>query len=123
MVPGPKLSLNGPGHNYDTKAVIVERFIHTLKDKLWRYFTYTNSRNYVDILPELLHSYNHTYHTSITRTPASVNAEKQEEVWLALCGDVNIQKPKLKIGDKVRISKSVERMQKVIYQVGRRNSS
>ena len=93
-------------HNYDTKAAIVERFIRTLKDKLWRYFTYTNSRNYVDVLPELLHSYNHTYHTSIKRTPASVNAENQEEVWLTLYGDVNMRKPKLKIGDKVRISKN-----------------
>ena len=61
-------------HNYDTKAAIVERFIRTLKNKLWRYFTY-----YVDVLPELLHSYNHT---SIKRTPASANAENQEEVWL-----------------------------------------
>ena len=31
-------------HNYDTKAAIVERFIRTLKDKLWRYFIYEGSR-------------------------------------------------------------------------------
>ena len=71
-------------HNYDTKAAIDERFIRTLKDKLWRYFPHTNSRNYVDVLPKLLHSYNHTYHISIKRTPASANAENQEEVWLTL---------------------------------------
>ena len=93
-------------HNYDTNAAIVERFIRALKDKLWRYFTYTNSRFYVDVLPELLDSYNHTYQTFIKRTPASVNAENQEEVWLALYGDVNMQKPKLKIGYKVCISKN-----------------
>ena len=85
-------------HNYHTKAAIVERFIRILKNKLWRYFTYTNNRNYVNVLPELLHSYNHTYHTSIKRTPAS-NAENQEEVWLTLYGNVNTQKLKLKIGE------------------------
>ena len=69
-------------HNYDTKAAIVERFIRTLKDKWWRYFTYTNSRNYVEVLPELLHSDKRTYHISIKRTPASVTAENQEEIWL-----------------------------------------
>ena len=93
-------------YNYDTKAAIVKRFIRTLKDKLWRCFIYTNSRNYVDVLPELLHSYNHTYYTSIKRTPAFVNAENQEEVWLTLYGDVNMQNPKLKIGDKVRLAKN-----------------
>ena len=32
--------------NFDTKASIAERFIRTLKEKLWHYFTYTNSRRY-----------------------------------------------------------------------------
>ena len=58
------------------------------------------------VLPALLHSYNHTYHTSIKRTPSSLNAENREEVWLTLYGDVNLQKPKLKIGDKIHISKN-----------------
>ena len=68
--------------------------------------SYTNNRNYVDVLLELLHSYNRTYHTSIKQTTASINAENQEEVWLTLYGDVNMQKPKFKIDDKVRISKN-----------------
>ena len=51
--------------NFDTKASIAERFIRTLKEKLWRYFTYTNSRRYVEVLPALVESYNNTYHRSI----------------------------------------------------------
>ena len=71
----------------------------------------------------LLHSYNHIYHTSIKRTPVSVNAKNQEEALLTLYGDENMQKPKLKTGDKFAILKIVQRLQKVICQVGRRNSS
>ena len=66
--------------NFDTKASIAERFIRTLKEKLWRYFTYTNNRRYVEVLPALVESYNNTYHRSIRRAPNSVNSENQETV-------------------------------------------
>ena len=36
--------------NFDTKATIAEQFLHTLKEKLWRYFIYINSRRYVDVI-------------------------------------------------------------------------
>ena len=46
--------------NFDTKATIAERFIHMLKERLWRYFTYTNSQRYVE--SALVESYNNTHH-------------------------------------------------------------
>ena len=91
-------------HNFDTKASIAERFIRTLKEKLWRYFTYTNSRRYVEVLPALVESYNNTYHRSIRHAPNSVNSENQETVWLTLYADPELRKPKLKVGDQVRLS-------------------
>ena len=39
--------------NFDTKATIAERSICTLKERLWRYFTYTNSRRYVEALSSI----------------------------------------------------------------------
>ena len=39
------------------KAVVIERFNRTLKEKMWRYFTETNSNKYLHILPELLSDY------------------------------------------------------------------
>jgi hypothetical protein len=51
--------------NEDIKAVVVERFNRTLKSKMYRYFTHTNTRRYVDVLLDLLNSYNRTYHRSI----------------------------------------------------------
>jgi len=46
--------------NEDLKAAVAERFNRTLKTKMFRYFTYKNTRRYVDILADLLHSYNNT---------------------------------------------------------------
>ena len=34
-----------------------------MKEKLWRYFTYTNNRRYVDVMPALVESYNNTIHS------------------------------------------------------------
>ena len=98
--------------NFDTKASIVERFIRTLKERLWSYFTYTNSRRYVEVLPALVESYNNTHYRSIGRAPNSVNAKNQESVWLTLYADPELQKPKLKVGDQVRLSMSRMRFRK-----------
>ena len=59
--------------NEDMKAAVVERFNRTLKTKMYRYFTARNTRRYVDVLPDLLHSYNHTYHRSIGMAPIEVD--------------------------------------------------
>jgi len=58
--------------NEDLKAAVVESFNRTLKMKMYRYFNYKNTRRYVDVLDDLLHSYNNTYHRSIGMTPVEV---------------------------------------------------
>ena len=73
------------------KAAVVERFNRTLKDKMYRYFTLkkdltTNLHNkrYLNILPELVQSYNNSYHRSIKMRPTQVNKNNEEEVYLNL---------------------------------------
>ena len=91
--------------NEDIKAAIVERFNRTLKERMWRYFTKNNTLHYLDALPSLVNSYNHTYHRSIKRAPASVNHKNQQQVWLTLYGsELKKTQPVYKEGDKVRIS-------------------
>ena len=93
--------------NEEVKAAIVERFNRTLKERLWRYFTSKNTLYYLDVLDDLVESYNNTYHTSIKRSPLSVNQKNQQEVWMTLYGDpIKIKHPAFKVGDKVRISKT-----------------
>ena len=66
--------------NEDLKASVVERFNRTLKTKMYRYFTPANTRRYLDVLDDLLHSYNNTYHRSIGMAPAEVGLHNEEEV-------------------------------------------
>ena len=62
---------------------------------------------YVDMLPDLVYSYNHSVHRSIKRKPAEVTAENESKVWYTLYDHEAVKdvKYKFKIGDKVRISK------------------
>ena len=91
--------------NDDLKAAVVERFNRTLKTKMFRYFTYANTRRYVDVLDDLLHSYNNTYHRSIGMAPLEVGPHNEDVVRTRLYP----QKPtshkwKYDVGDRVRIA-------------------
>lgn len=93
--------------NDDIKASVVERFNRTLKTKMWKYFTYKNTHRYIDVLEDLLCSYNNTYHRSIGMTPSEVTLENENVVRKRLF--VEKKRPakwKYNVGDKVRISKS-----------------
>ena len=94
-------------HNKEIKAGISERFNRTLKSRMWKYFTANDTLRYVDVLDDLVWSYNHSYHRSIKTTPASVTPKNQEEVWQRLYGRpvAHAQtSPKFQEGDRVRIT-------------------
>ena len=67
--------------NSDQKAAIVERFNRTLKTKIWRYFTDKETRRYVDVLQQLVESYNMTKHRTIGVAPSNVTKENEQEIW------------------------------------------
>ena len=92
--------------NEDIKAAVVERFNRTLKERLWRYFTKTNTLRYLDVLPDVVYAYNRSFHRSIQRAPIEVSAKNQEDVWQSLYGGGGSKPPKLQVGDRVRISKA-----------------
>ena len=93
--------------NEDIKASVVERFNRTLKTKMWKYFTHRDTLRYVDVLTDMIASYNDTHHRTIGRAPSSVNSANEADVRRRMYGDEQATvKPKLKVGDKVRISKA-----------------
>ena len=47
-------------HNAETKANVVERFNRTLKTRMWRHFTKHQTWRYIDVLQDLVQSYNNT---------------------------------------------------------------
>jgi Chromo (CHRromatin Organisation MOdifier) domain len=91
--------------NDDIKAAVVERFNRTLKERLHRYMTHKNTEKYVDALPDILHSYNSTFHRSIGMAPLDVDEHNSVRVAERLYPPKpQIFKWKLRVGDTVRIS-------------------
>lgn len=88
----------------DVKCAIVERYIRTLKTRIWRFFTKYNTKRYIDVLPDIVSAINHSYHRTIGVSPASVTVKNQNIVWKKLYGEKRHKKPKFKPGDSVRIS-------------------
>ena len=68
------------------KAVLVERFIRTIKEKKYKYFTAENTFRYIPILQDLVHNYNHTVHSTTKIAPAKVNDPNVNEIWERLYG-------------------------------------
>lgn len=92
--------------NPDTKAAVAERFLKTLKTRMWRYFTYKNTNRYINVIQALVHAYNHTVHSSIRMAPAEVNDNNVLQVWRTLYSKREVYvAPKLKVGDTVRVSR------------------
>ena len=100
----------------EEKASVVERWIRTMKERMWKYFTDNNTNVYIGILPDLVEDYNNTRHSSIKMTPVEASKKKNElTVWRNLYPDrlKNIDiNPKFSIGDKVRISKKKKTFEK-----------
>ena len=51
-------------HN-EGKSVVAERFIRTLKSKIYKYMTSISKNAYIDKLDDIVDKYNNTYHTTI----------------------------------------------------------
>ena len=97
--------------NKDIKCSIVERFHRTLLGKLYKYFTAFNTYRYIDVLQELVNSYNETVHRSIKMKPNDVNSDNTPLVFRNLYGYNDHRdflmhmrgKPRMSKGDKVRV--------------------
>ena len=87
-------------HN-EGKSVVAERFIRTLKSKIYKYMTSISKNVYIDKLDDIVDEYNNTYHTTIKMKPADV----KDNTYINADKEINNKDPKFKVGDHVRISK------------------
>jgi hypothetical protein len=93
-------------YNEETKVSIVESFNRTLKTKMWKYFTHGETLTYVDVLSEMVASYNHTVHRTIGIPPTEVTWDNHM-VSKRLYGRNGPKKScKFSPGDIVRLSKA-----------------
>ena len=58
-------------HN-EGKSVVAERFIRTLKNKIYKHMTSVSKTVYIDKLDDIVNEYNNTYHRTIKMNPPDV---------------------------------------------------
>ena len=87
--------------NNEGKSVVAERFIRTLKSKIYKYVTSVSKNVYINKLNAIVNKYNNTYHTTIKMKPIDV----KDNTYINTNEEINYKDPKLKVGDYVRISK------------------
>ena len=87
-------------HN-EGKSVVAERFIRTLKGKIYKYMTSISKNVYIDKLADIVDEYNNTYHTTIKMKFIDV----KDNTYINTDKEINNKDPKFKVSDHVRISK------------------
>ena len=87
--------------NNEGKSVVAERFIRTLKSKIYKYMTSISKNVYIDKLDDIVNEYNNTYNTTIKLTPIDV----KDNTYINTDKEINNKNPKFKVGDHVRMSK------------------
>ena len=83
------------------KSVAAERFIRTLKNKIYKLMAAISKNVYFDVLDDIVDDYNNTYHKTIKMKPKNV----QDNSFTEYNEESNEKGPKFKVGDHVRISK------------------
>ena len=59
------------------KSVVAERFIRTLKNKLYKHMTASGKNAYYDALDDIVNKYNNTKHSTIKMKPIDVKNNKR----------------------------------------------
>ena len=92
------------------KSVVTERFIRTLKNKLYKHMTATGKNVYYDVLDDVVNEYNNTNHNTIKMKPKDVKNDTTKSSAIArnkrvYIDEHNEKSARYNIGDRNRISK------------------
>ena len=87
-------------HN-ERKSVVAERFIRTIKNKIYKHMTSISKNVYIDKLDDIVHKYNNRKHRTIKMKPIDV----KDNTYIDFGKEVNNNDPKFKVGDHMRIRK------------------
>jgi hypothetical protein len=95
--------------NPDVKYSVVERVNRSLRDKLYKYFSYKNTYRYIEVLPKFITGYNAIIHSTTGMAPGNVRDTDVLAIWNKVQKKVKRAKRlatlKFRVGQHVRISK------------------
>ena len=83
------------------KSVVAERFIRTLKNKLYKHMTAFDKNVYYDVLDNIVNEYNNTKHNTLKMKPKDIK-DSNKRVYI---DEHNEKSARFNVGDRVRISK------------------
>ena len=83
------------------KSVAAERFIHTLKNKIFKHMEAISKNVYFDVLDDIVNKYSNTVHITRKMKPIDITSDSYAEY----SEDFNEKDTKFKVGDCVRMSK------------------
>ena len=78
------------------KSVVAERFIRTLKNKLYEHMTAINKSVYYDVLDDIVNEYNNTKHNTIKMKPKDVKNDNNR----AYIDEHNRKSARYNVGDR-----------------------
>ena len=81
-------------HNHG-KSVIAERFVKTIKNKIYKYMTSISKNVFIDKVGSIVDKYNNTKHRTIKMKLIDV---KDNSTYIDFCKEVNNNDPKFKVG-------------------------
>ena len=83
------------------KSVVAEKFIRTLKKKIYKYMSSVSQNVHIDKLDDIVNKYSNTYHRTINMKLVDVKPNTD----INSSQEINDEDPKFKMGNIVRISK------------------
>ena len=101
------------------KAAVAERFVKTIKGKMWKYMTQNKTKKIINVLDDLVNEYNNTVHSTIRMTPTEASKKENEEKVFNIAFKIDeeeieeeieeeMSKIDLKVNDRVRITRKKE---------------
>lgn len=96
-------------HSYSKIAPSIERWWRTLKQRLYTYFTYTGKKRWIDVLQQLVYSYNQTVSSVTKYAPNSVRKEHEQEILHNIYRkylETPVKKAVYKVNDVVQVART-----------------
>ena len=66
----------------EEKSSVVERWIRTMKEKMWKYFSANSTNVYINVLADLVRQYNNARHSSIRVVRTKLDCEHEHPIYL-----------------------------------------
>ena len=100
-------------HN-EGKSVVAERFIRTLKNKIYKDMASISKNVYINKLDDIVNEYNNAFHGTIKMKPISV----KDNTYINIGKEFNEKDHKFQVGDHEEYQNIKTFLLKAIFQIG-----